>query len=266
MPMSLPSILGESGNAALRRQLAGPSLIAFDFDGTLAPIVEHPPHARLEPAVEALLRRLARASRVVIVSGRALDDLRERAPIGAFRLIGNHGNDTVDTDPALAAHSRAICRRWRQALEQAIAVRFAGETGVEIEDKGTTLSIHYRRARDPLAAREALVELVAQIVPAPQVIGGKLVLNLLPPGMTTKFEALQRLAEETGTQRILFIGDDDTDEIVFERAPREWLTVRVEPGASSAARFSLPAQDDVARLIERMLQALSDPGPQLHSA
>lgn len=257
---SLPSILGPRGDEALRRQLAEPALVAFDFDGTLAPIVEHPPHARLAPPVDALLRRLAALVPLAIVSGRALDDLRERAPVGAFRLVGNHGNDTAHADPIAVARLQSACREWQRELAPAIEARLGRDAGVEVEDKGVTLSLHYRRAANAGAARRALLEIAEALQPRPRIIGGKLILNLLPPGAQTKFEALQQLAGELGTQHVLFIGDDDTDEVVFERAPPAWLTVRVEPGAHTAARWSLAAQDDVARLIERMLQALAGPG------
>lgn len=258
--IALPSILEAEGDAQMRRLLAGPALIAFDFDGTLAPIVEHPPHARLLPGVEDSLRRLTPLAKVVVISGRALDDLRERAPQGTYRLIGNHGNEGVLADPLAAARAHAVCRGWRSELERLFREHPEDAQGLEIEDKGATLSVHYRRAPDAGRALQVLDAFVAHLEPAPRRIGGKLLVNLLPPGTQTKFEALRQLADELGTQRVLFVGDDDTDEIVFERAPDEWLTVRVEPRESSGARYSLATQEDVERLIERLVELLDDAG------
>lgn len=258
----LPPILDAEGDAAMRRLLAGPALIAFDFDGTLAPIVAHPPDARLLPAVEDALRRLAPLARIVVVSGRALDDLRERAPQGTYRLIGNHGNEGVQADPLVAARAQAVCRHWRGELERLFDHHPEDAKGLEIEDKGTTLSVHYRRAPDAERALQVLDGFVARLDPAPRRIGGKLLVNLLPPGTQTKFEALRQLADESDTRRVLFVGDDDTDEIVFERAPAEWLTVRVEPGNASSARYSLATQEDVERLIERLIALLGDGATQ----
>lgn len=259
---ALPSILEAGGDAAMRRLLAGPALIAFDFDGTLAPIVDHPPNARLLPGVEDSLRRLTPLARVVVISGRALDDLRERAPHGAYRLIGNHGNEGIGADPLVAARAHAVCRQWRSELERLLRQHPEDARGLEIEDKAATLSVHYRRAPDAARALRVLDGFIAQLEPAPRRIGGKLLVNLLPPGTQTKFEALRQLADELGTQRVLFVGDDDTDEIVFERAPDTWLTVRVEPGESSSARWSLATQDDVERLIARLVELLGDAGTQ----
>jgi len=251
----LPSILEPEGDGDLRRVLSAPALIAFDFDGTLAPIVERPDDARMPPPLAARVRELAALAPLAIVSGRGLDDLRKRAGTGARYLVGNHGNDGLDRDPQQAARGRAVCRDWRQTLEQALGGP-QGDPGIEIEDKGATLSIHYRRARDPAGASEVISGLIEKLRPAPRVIGGKCLFNLLPPGAVTKFEALVSIAQKAGTQGVMFVGDDDTDEIVFQQAPAEWLTVRVEPGDASAARYQLAHQLDVAQLIERIIDVL----------
>ncbi len=255
MTLNMPPILARDGERALRALLSGPALIAFDFDGTLAPIVERPDDARMDPGLDARMRTLGSLVPFAIVSGRGLADLQKRAATGARYLVGNHGNDGLAGDPAVAARALAVCRDWREALGHALAGP-GGDPGIELEDKGATLSIHYRRARDPVAAAVQLTALIGALRPAPRVIGGKCLFNLLPPGAVTKFEALRRLAQDAGTQRVLFVGDDDTDEIVFEQAPADWLTVRVEPGEKSAARYQLAQQTQVAQLVERIIEAL----------
>lgn len=251
-----PSIFSTEGEAALRSLLASRALIAFDFDGTLAPIVELPPLARLHPAVDASLRELALRNCVAIVSGRGIRDLRERAPTGSIRLIGNHGNDALLGDSDAAVHARRTMASWRERLQQAIDRRFGRDGGIEIEDKQATLSIHFRRAADPALAERELRAMIEALDPSAKTIGGKYVLNLLPPGSRTKLEALSDLAAEVGAAGVTFVGDDVTDEIVFAAAPREWLTVRVEPEGHSDARFSLAWQDQIADLIRRMIELL----------
>ncbi len=124
MSVALAPILGSDGDAALRALLSSPALVAFDFDGTLAPIVELPPLARLQPEVDAPLRALAERTNVAIVSGRGIADLRERAGIASIRLIGNHGNDTLLGDSSIARQTRAIMAGWRERLQQAIDRNF----------------------------------------------------------------------------------------------------------------------------------------------
>jgi len=255
---ALPCILGSDGDAALRALLAAPALVAFDFDGTLAPIVELPPLARLRPEVDAPLRALAARTSVAIVSGRGIADLRERADIASIRLIGNHGNDALLGDTDAARQARRTMAGWRERLQRAIDARFGAGGGIEIEDKQATLSIHFRRAADPDRAERELNAMIAALDPPAKTIGGKFVVNLLPPGSRTKLDALIELAAELGVSKVAFVGDDVTDEIVFAAAPSTWLTVRVEPHGPSGARFALASQHQIARLIERMIELLPD--------
>lgn len=256
-----PPILGADGDRALRTLLSGRALVAFDFDGTLAPIVELPPLARLHPDVEAGLRELAERSCVAIVSGRGIADLRERASIASVRLIGNHGNDELLDGSDAAVRARRTIASWRERLQKAIDRRFGRDGGIEIEDKRATFSVHFRRAADPVLAELELRSMIAALDPSAKTIGGKFVVNVLPPGSKTKLDALLELAAELDTPRVAFVGDDVTDEIVFAAAPPDWLTVRVEPEGPSAARFSLASQQQIARLIERMLELLPDGEP-----
>jgi len=256
-----PPILGPDGDRALRELLSAPALVAFDFDGTLAPIVELPPLARLHPEVDAPLRALAERTFVAIVSGRGIADLRERASIPGIRLIGNHGNDTLLGDSDAAVRARRTMAEWRDRLQRAIDLRFGRDGGVEIEDKQATLTVHFRRAADPAGAEREVRAMIAAIDPSAKTIGGKFVVNILPPASKTKLDALLALAAEIGTSRVLFVGDDVTDEIVFAAAPPDWLTVRVEPEGPSRARFSLGSQHQIARLIERMNELMPEPDP-----
>ena len=66
------------GEAALASALACSPLLAFDFDGTLAPIVTDPDDARIPAPVARRLDRLASLLPVAIITGRAVADVRER--------------------------------------------------------------------------------------------------------------------------------------------------------------------------------------------
>jgi trehalose 6-phosphate phosphatase len=186
---------------------------------------------------------------VAVISGRIRAELVERLPSEVTHLIGNHGNEGLD-DPR-AAEREAVCRQWRSMLETELVS--AAATGIRVEDKRASLSLHYRAAPSPVAALSLLRDVIARLQPAPQVIDGKLVLNLLPPGSITKYEALLALVERERSEAVLFVGDDDTDELVFQRAPKHWTTVRVEPVGDSSARYSLQAQADVQILLAELL-------------
>ncbi|MBI4386652.1 MAG: trehalose-phosphatase [Elusimicrobia bacterium] len=123
-----------------------PLLIGLDFDGTLSPLVHKPALARLPADIRRLLRRLARGSGigVAIVSGRSLEDITARVGMRGIYYSGNHGLEirsprAVWRHPKTAKASRDI-RRLNGILSPALK----SFPGTLIENKGPTLSIHYR--------------------------------------------------------------------------------------------------------------------------
>ena len=248
-------LFSHEGRTELQRLARGYTLYAFDFDGTLAPIVAEPAHARAADRVTLPLAQLARLVPVAVVSGRAQRDLIERLPCEIAYLVGNHGNEGLPEDPD-AAQLEETCRQWRASLEPQLLAPEGH--GVRLEDKGRSLSLHYRAAPDPAAASAFLRSVAHSLLPQPTVIDGKMVLNLLPPGALTKFEALSILAQHEGVDQVLFVGDDDTDEIVFQRAPRHWTTVRIDPTGDTAARFCLKEQASIEILLSHLLAQHAD--------
>jgi trehalose 6-phosphate phosphatase len=242
------------GEQELRALARACTLYAFDFDGTLAPIVRRPEQAQAPQGVMRLLRTLARQAPVAVISGRARADLIERVPAEVKYLIGNHGNEGLDEGPA-PGELRAVCESWKRQL--LYLPHADGLQGAEIEDKGLSLSLHYRLTRNHALAARRLAEVVGQLVPAPEVIGGKCVLNLMPPDARTKYEALLAVVAREGAQRVLFIGDDVTDELVFARAPADWTTIRIELDRASRARWFIHQQSEVALLLDMLVRMRS---------
>jgi trehalose 6-phosphate phosphatase len=90
--MSMRHLFSAEGQAALVATMARRPLLAFDFDGTLAPIVARPDDARVPTAVQQRLERLGRALPLAIVSGRRVDDVRAR-------LSFTRGTSSATTGP-----------------------------------------------------------------------------------------------------------------------------------------------------------------------
>jgi trehalose 6-phosphate phosphatase len=245
------------GEAELRRLAQGSTLFAFDFDGTLAPIVTRPEQAGLLPAIERLLRQLAVRAQVALVSGRSRADLATRVPSEVRWLIGNHGNEGEGA--AEVAGSRAVVAQWRAQLAADTDFAQALAAGAELEDKELSLSLHCRRMREPDAGALRLRAIAERLQPLPMLIGGKRVLNLMPPGSRTKFDAVAALVHEHGFASVLYVGDDDTDEHVFDRAPPHWVTVRVELDRRSRARYFVHQQSSVAMILDFLLRELAKP-------
>ena len=246
-------LLSAAGEADLATLATARSLYAFDFDGTLAPIVASPDRARITAPMSRLLEALARQAPVAVISGRSRSDLRMRLPSDLLHIVGNHGNES-EAEFADELEQRRLVATWRRQLETLLSG--AASRGILIEDKGLSLSLHYRLAADRDQARSAASKAIEQLTPAPLVIGGKMVINLLPQTARTKLEALQELATREQARRVLFVGDDDTDELVFERAPPEWITVRVAHWNGSRARYFLHQQSNVTVLLDLLLRNL----------
>ena len=237
------------GVSCLAAVLSADTLLAFDIDGTLAPIVERPDQARLPDEVQSCLAYLAQRSKVAVITGRCIGDARRMLSFEPHYLIGNHGAEGL---PSWRARSEAFARMvqtWRDALGQCEPL---AATGVAIEDKTYSISLHYRRAANPAAAHREIQHCVAALDPVPRVILGKAVVNLLPVGAPDKGDALRELLEQTHCGSALYVGDDDTDETVFGLNLPSVLTLRVEPAADSKAALYLRDQREVLTLMQHI--------------
>lgn len=235
------------GREELERCCKERALVALDFDGTLAPICAQPDGAAPRTRTRELLARVAQLYDCAVISGRARADVvRRLAHVELTAVIGNHGLEPWDATDAMAA----AVAGWRAALE----ARLRSQPGVQIEDKHYSLALHWRRAADRPAARAAALE-AAGALSGVRVMAGKQVLNLLPTTEHTKATALDRLRRDLGSDRVIYVGDDITDEDVFARAAPGLLGIRVGRSASSRARWYIPAQRHIDDLLATMIDA-----------
>jgi trehalose 6-phosphate phosphatase len=238
------------GDAALAELLQQPVLLAFDFDGTLAPIVAHPGDARPPPAVSARLHELSRRLPVAIVTGRAVDDVLPRLGFEPHFVVGNHGAED-DADPHASAALIGALEPARELVRRHAADFAAAD--VLVEDKGQSMAWHYRLSKDRDRALSLIGELLPQLGPGLSALPGKLVINVVAADAPDKATAMHRLVARAGVQAALFAGDDINDEPVFAAAPPHWLTIRVgPPDPSSAARFGLDSPAQLAMLLDRI--------------
>lgn len=233
-------------------------LCAFDFDGTLAPIVPQPDQAKLPEGIRQHLIQLSEYAPVAIITGRAVDDIRLRLDFQPDFVVGNHGLEGLPGWEANAARHRAQCEHWRAQLTHAL--RENADAGVFIEDKRYSLSLHYRHAAGQAAVQRMLTTLFGQLSPTPRVVAGKHVFNLMPTDAAHKGGALQQLMKLTGARQALYVGDDVTDEDAFRLSRHDVLSIRIEQMAHSAAEFFLPQLEDVAQLLGELTQRLQRAG------
>lgn len=227
------------------------TLLAFDFDGTLAPIVSQPEAAQLRRVTRQLLAKACSLYPCVVISGRAVADLTPRvAEVGLRAAIGNHG---LEPWRATAAIRRRVLH-WRPRLESAVGA----EKGVFIEDKGYSLAVHYRGSRAKKRVRRLVAD-VALAIGGVRIIGGIEVVNLVPVDAPHKGMALERERRRLGCDTAIYVGDDETDEDVFALdQPGRLLSVRVGRKAASRADFYIKSQKDIDALLRFLIRLRED--------
>ena len=216
--------------------------ILLDVDGVLAPIVDRPEDARVPDATRNELRRLAqRYALVGCVSGRAGDDARRVVGVDELVYVGEHG---LELDPQAPA--------WRGRMRA-----FADGVAWPVEDKGLTLSFHYRTAEDPAAAEEYLLGVAegartAGLVPR----FGRMVLEVRPPLETNKGTAVRYLLEARELQRALYAGDDSTDLDAFRALDDLEWGIRVGVVSDEGPRGIADAADVVVQSPADLVELL----------
>lgn len=244
------------GIEALRRLRGRRLLAAFDFDGTLAPIALRPEQVVTPPGTRAAMDRLRGWCGTAVISGRSREDVLGRLGVAVDYAVGNHGIDGLPGAERETQECVAVSQGWLAQLRGGEVLR-AVDPGLLLEDKGVSLSVHYRQARDAARAVTELPALFAQLQPAPRIVTGKMVFNLLPPAAVDKGTAMLRLLELAGAEAGLYVGDDVTDEDVFRLHQPDLLTVRVGRDEASRARLYLRAPSEIPRLIDALIAELS---------
>ena len=227
---------------ALLRDAPERAALLLDVDGTLAPIVPRPEDARVPPETRTELERLAsRYALVACVSGRTSADARRIVGVERLVYVGTHG---LELEPE--------AERWAAVLRE-----FAAGVPWPVEDKGLTVSFHYRRSPDEEAARAELAEVAERAREAGlRARFGRKVLELLPPLDANKGTAIRRLLEERGLRRALYAGDDTTDLDAFRALDGLEVAVRVAVASAEGPPELRAAADLVVATPAELLDVL----------
>jgi trehalose-phosphatase len=219
-------------------------LIGVDFDGTLAPIVDHPDDAIPDPRAISLLQDLANRPDidVVVVSGRALDDLRLRlGDLAGATLIGEHGNDVG----ASASHDPLITKAIAMIGE------IADSVGATVERKQMSVTFHYRNLSETEAATSLRrIRAWVQDHDGVRILEGKNVIELTT-ATRNKGDAIRDLAGAAG---VVYFGDDTTDETVFMMLGPKDISVKVG-GGPTAATYRVEDIDGVVAILNQIALA-----------
>lgn len=230
----------------LERLARDPSRAALvvDFDGTLAPIVDHPDEARALPAaLEVLAALVLELALVGVVSGRAVDFLRDRIGIEGVLLVGQYGLEWLDGDEV---RCDARAEPFVDDVEAVAAEAEARWPRLVVERKGRlAVALHWRTVPDAapgggevqaLADRHGL-----------DVLPGRMVVELRPPVPVDKGAAVESLLVDAGVNAAAFAGDDRGDLSAFDALDRLVADSRL----AAAVRVAVRSEEAPPELLAR---------------
>ncbi|MFH0935460.1 MAG: trehalose-phosphatase [Candidatus Omnitrophota bacterium] len=252
----------------LKKALVNKQIALFlDYDGTLTPIVEVPQKAVTPAEIKDLLKKLLKSRRckVAIISGRALGDLQAMVGIKGLIYAGNHGLEIEGPDIKYKSWVSPKLKSIFDGIKRELERRLPGIKGLLLEDKGLSLSLHYRlvdKRQIPLV-KESFGQVVRpslnnRII---KVIAGKKVFDIRPAVEWDKGKVvLWLLARERfrrGDKNVVpvYIGDDVTDEDAFKALKNKGLSIFVgSASAQSRAKYYLKDTAEVVEFLKKILE------------
>ena len=243
-------------------------LLVSDYDGTLTPIVGRPDEAKLSPGARKKLRALAAkpSLSVGIISGRSLSEVRALVGVEEIYYAGNHGLEIEGPNFRFIHQVAKATQPEIQTIFRQLSIALANIGGAIVEDKGLSLSVHYRLVKKE--EENKVAELVHQIT-SPWLIEGKIrvtagkkVWEVRPPIDWHKGKAVETVRDQIKSQLnlgqllIIYLGDDATDEDVFRivHRPQGWSIFVGQENTISNADFFLNSTSEVMTFLSRLLR------------
>lgn len=248
----------------LSSELRNRRIILFlDYDGTLTPIVKKADEATIPPETKKLLCDLSGSVKLAVISGRALSDLEKMVGVEGIIYSGNHGLEIegpkIKFSTPLSSGYKNLLRKIKMTLEK----RLVGIKGVILQDKGKSLSLHYRLVNRKLFPKvQAIFHEVAALPALKKKIKirpGKRVWEIRPPLEWDKGKivlwllAREKFAQGDKPLLPIYAGDDTTDEDAFRALKNKGITVFVGRPKKSAAQYYLNNPGEVADFLRRIL-------------
>jgi trehalose-phosphatase len=236
--------------------------VFLDYDGTLTPIVSHPEKALLSDSMRQAVQVLAMQASVAILSGRDLDDVRQRVNIVAIVYAGSHGFDIAGP----RGLRKEVATEFLPTLDMAekeLGKELAGIAGARVERKRFSVAAHYRKVSESDFPKvERAVSEVAARYRDLRRMEGKKVYELLPDIDWDKGKAVLWLSETLGLERAkvrpIYIGDDRTDEDAFRALGQCGVGILVgEQSRPTTASYSLKNPTEVERFLRELVATLT---------
>lgn len=237
-----------------------PLALFLDFDGTLTPIQRDPDRCTVKEEIKTLLESILDSGKSVlaVLSGRPLLDLEKRISIRGAYYAGSHGLEIKGPGMRYTHKPARSAKPFIDRVQRNLAEEIRGLEGIRIEEKPFSFALHYRGVPDTSArmVRKAFYRTLAAqpVTTFPlAVMTGKKLLELIACPSWHKGSAALHIMTRLGAGYLpVCLGDDVTDETLFETFRNEGVTIRVGPSQNSVASYFLKSQREVPRFLREI--------------
>ncbi len=238
--------------------------LLLDFDGTLCPIVSHPDLVEVDKDIKSILKKLNKTRGIILgfVSGRSIADIKKYLKLKGVYYVGNHGLELKKPKSRkVEILSKDQIKESLKLLKDIAGVlrkKIKPYKGVWLEDKKYSLSLHYRMAdkKNAEITKRIFDEVTyeAERKKLVRITKGKKVFEVRPPHNQNKGTAVLKLKKIylKKLPLLIYLGDDITDEDVFEVMSKKDLSIRIGRGEKSKAVYSLKNVKEVANFLKRL--------------
>lgn len=255
-------LLDSWGEIVSKAKAASGVIILLDYDGTLSPIASRPELALLPPETREVLKKLDLQDNfeVGIISGRSLADIKALVGLDGVAYAGNHGLELECSKGSFVHPAAAKARPLLKQLYSQLAQKLAEINGVILEDKGFSLSLHYRLVEKSAVERvKALFkEAIETSVKggAIRITEGKKVIEVRPFVDWDKGRAMEWLLAHYRAESplVIFAGDDAADEYGFKFVNQiNGISIRVgEESTATCADYYVRSPEELCLALERL--------------
>ncbi len=244
------------------------TILLTDFDGTLTPIQKHPDLVNLSEEIRQILIKYSQDKAIFlgIITGRSLKQIKKLVNISEILYVANHGIEIEGPGIHYVSKEAMKARYILWHIYMRLFKSLKHIEGMHIEDKGFSISLHYRAVK-----KKGDVEYVTSTLHAItkpfldrkmlSLSTGKMVYEIRPPVKWNKASTIQWLLahyfpEEFSEDTLLiYLGDDKADIEVFDSLRGKGLTIFVgNPLDTSTAEYYVHSPEEVKVFLEHLYE------------
>ena len=197
------------------------------------------------PRIQVIVR-LKEYIPIAVVSGRSLQDIKTKVGIEDIVYVGNHGAEIWDGKKVTISQESKVETHILKELLARLKEALLHIQGVIIEDKGFTISIHFRMVKVKYLGElfDKFWRIAKDFENTLRITSGKKVFEMRPLNAWDKGDAVLWIIENMGNGRIpIYIGDDTTDEDAFRVL--KGIGISISIGVCSESDYCLKNQKEI---------------------